>query len=59
MVSYGIAGGALANVVAMVSKPEAEGTEYDGPSVSHCSGQEVRDQYEGWEPEVIDLLKVS
>lgn len=57
--SYGIAGGDICNVVAMITDRSAEGREYDGPWVTECSEQELRDSYKGWEPEVDVLLQVS
>jgi len=57
VVSYSIAQGDTINVVAMVSEPEKEGTVFEGPWVAECSPQELLACYEGWEPEVGDLLE--
>ncbi|KAF9051103.1 FAD/NAD-P-binding domain-containing protein [Hymenopellis radicata] len=57
VVSYSISQGSLVNVVTFASEPEKEGTEYCGDWVSQCSQAELLDCYDGWEPEVADLLK--
>jgi salicylate hydroxylase len=36
-----------------------EGTPYSGPWVTDVSPEEVRERYNGWEPDLITLLKVS
>ena len=43
----------------MLTDRESEGKEYDGPWVTECSGKELVDLFEDWEPEVQVLLKVS
>lgn len=59
VVSYSISRGSVVNVVALVSHPEQEGAPYEGPWVTDCSAQELHECYAGWEPEVVDLIKVS
>ena len=58
LVSYGIAGNTVCNVVGMTSDRSAEGREYSGPWVTECSGDEIRACFAGWEPELQEILKV-
>lgn len=46
------------NVVTFASRHELEGTNYDGEWVVSCSKEELLQCYDGWEPEVVDMLKV-
>ncbi|TFK53608.1 FAD/NAD-P-binding domain-containing protein [Heliocybe sulcata] len=57
VVSYSISQGSIVNVVTFASKPEREGTPYEGPWVTECSQQELLDCYADWEPEVVELLQ--
>ena len=59
IVSYGIAGGTLCNIVGLVSDRSAEGKEYKGPWVEETTPEELLQCFAGWEPDVQDLLKVS
>lgn len=45
-------------MVGFVFYPEGEGETYDAPWVIECDGPEVARHYVGWEPEVVDLIKV-
>lgn len=55
---FPISRGTLINVVAFVSRPELESTQYEGNKIEPRPKQELLDQYAGWEPEVIDMLNV-
>lgn len=46
------------NVVALASRPELEGTSYNGTWVVGCSKEELLQCFEGWEPEVMVMLEV-
>ena len=59
VVSYSISKGSVVNVVAFASRPKLEGTSYDGEWVVRCSKEELLKCYDGWEPEVVDMLQVS
>ena len=50
--------GRYTNVVAFCSEPEKEGTEFIGKPVESRSQEELLGEYEGWEPELVDILKV-
>ena len=51
--------GKYTNVVAFCTEPEKEGTEFVGKLVESRSQEELLRQYEGWEPELVDILKVK
>ncbi|KAI0674871.1 FAD/NAD-P-binding domain-containing protein [Trametes maxima] len=57
VVSYSISNGSVVNVVAMASKPRLHGTTYFGPWVTECKLSDVLQCFNGWEPEVVELLK--
>ncbi|PCH43450.1 FAD/NAD(P)-binding domain-containing protein, partial [Wolfiporia cocos MD-104 SS10] len=57
VVSYSISQGSVVNVVAFASRPEQEGSKYEDPWVTECTKHEVLDCYDGWEPEVGELLE--
>ncbi|KZT72214.1 FAD/NAD(P)-binding domain-containing protein [Daedalea quercina L-15889] len=58
VVSYSISRRSIVNVVACTSHPELEGTvACDEPWVVECTQKELLDCYDGWEPEVVDMLK--
>ncbi|THH30135.1 hypothetical protein EUX98_g4064 [Antrodiella citrinella] len=58
LVSYGIGkGGSIVNVVATFSNPSKEGTPFEGPWVTDCSPDDVRKEFNGWEPEAEELLQ--
>lgn len=46
------------NVVAFASRPELESTSYGQEWVVDCTKEELLACYDGWEPEVTDMLKV-
>lgn len=46
------------NLVGFVSEPQKAGTEYQGPWVRAGSQKELARSYEGWEPEVRQLIEV-
>lgn len=57
--SYGIGKGAsIVNVVATFSDFSKEGTPFEGPWVTDCSPDDVRKEFNGWEPEADELLQV-
>lgn len=58
VVSYSISRGSIVNVVALASRPELEGTSYNGTWVVGCSKEELLQCFEGWEPEVMVMLEV-
>ncbi|KAI0930204.1 hypothetical protein AcV5_006981 [Taiwanofungus camphoratus] len=58
VVSYSISRGSIVNVVAFASDPEKEGSVFNDPWVADCTQPELLDCYAGWEPEVVELLKV-
>lgn len=47
------------NLVAFSSRPEKEGTKYDGPWMHPVTQAALLDEFCDWEPEVNNLLKVS
>lgn len=47
------------NIVAFVTKPEGEGTKYEGEWMRESSKQEVQEAYAGWEPLVMQLIEVG
>ncbi|KAH9839368.1 FAD/NAD-P-binding domain-containing protein [Rhodofomes roseus] len=59
VVSYSISKRSIVNVVACTSRPDLEGSTYrDGePWVVDCTQEELLDCYNGWEPEVVEMLK--
>lgn len=59
IITYPISGGKLINTVALVSKPELNGTIYDGPLVEDVSRAELMNNFVGWEPQVQTILGVS
>lgn len=46
------------NIGAFVTQPEAWGTPWNKPWVMESSAQELLDHYDGWESEVLDVMKV-
>lgn len=58
VVSYPISQGRQVNIVAFITVPGGEGKQLEGPAMIDVAKQEVLDQYEGWEPEVLNLLSV-
>ncbi|OBZ71586.1 Salicylate hydroxylase [Grifola frondosa] len=56
LVVYPVSRGQEINVVVFVSKPELEGTTYEGPWVSCATSDEVLQAFAEWEPEVKTLL---
>lgn len=57
-VAYPIATGKWANVGGFVTKPDAWGTPWNGPWASECDNQELLDHFSGWEPDVVNVVKV-
>ncbi len=49
----------LINIVVFYSEPGMAGTIYSGNIVEDRPQHEMLDQFEGWEPEVLQLLQVS
>lgn len=47
------------NIVAFSSKPELEGTKYDGPWMRPVAQSSLLHEFYGWEPELQALLEVS
>jgi len=58
IITYPISEGKFINTVALVSKPELNGTIYDGPLVEAVSRDELLNNFFGWEPQVQTLLNV-
>ncbi|TCD71096.1 hypothetical protein EIP91_000190 [Steccherinum ochraceum] len=58
IITYPISGGKLINTVALVSKPELNGTIYSGPLVEAVSRGELMDNFVGWEPQVQTILNL-
>lgn len=58
-VAYPIATGKWANVGGFVTKPDAWGTPWNGPWASECDNQELLDHFSRWEPDVVNVVKVS
>ncbi|KAH6909781.1 salicylate hydroxylase [Coprinopsis sp. MPI-PUGE-AT-0042] len=56
LVVYPLSNGRYTNVVAFTTDPDSEGVEWQGPLPSHATQEEMKSQYEGWEPEVQALL---
>ena len=59
IVSYGISKGTVVNVIAFVSCLEKEGAEWKNPWVEDCTREEFLHQFDGWEPEVRELIEVG
>lgn len=59
IVSYLISQGNILNVVACETQPLTDDRAYDGPWVTDCSQNEMLQCFFGWEPEAVELLKVS
>ncbi|EPS94143.1 hypothetical protein FOMPIDRAFT_1033475 [Fomitopsis schrenkii] len=57
VVSYSISRGSVVNVVAFASRPELDSTSYDQEWVVNCTKEELLECYDGWEPEVMDIIK--
>jgi len=58
LVSYGIGKGAnIVNIVATVSNPSDEGKAFTGPWVTDTTPENVRKHFQGWEPEVQELVQ--
>lgn len=50
----------MINIAAFISLPGPEhGAQYDGPWVSAISADDAAREFEGWEPNVQTLLKVT
>ncbi|KAJ3536095.1 hypothetical protein NM688_g6883 [Phlebia brevispora] len=58
LVAYPIAGGTLCNLVGIVWDTSTEGKQYDGPWFTECGADELVNAFDGWEPQVRDLLKL-
>ncbi|KAG2004822.1 salicylate hydroxylase [Coprinopsis cinerea AmutBmut pab1-1] len=56
LVVYPLSNGKYTNVVCFITDPSGEGIEYTGPAPSRASQDELKGQYDGWEPEVQALL---
>lgn len=56
LVVYPLSNGKFTNVVAFTTDPKSEGIEWVGPLPTHATQEEMKSQYEGWEPEVQALL---
>ena len=54
---YPISGGKFINVFAANYTPGA-GTVYPGPWSEPTTGEAVAEKFEGWEPRVLDMIKV-
>ncbi|TFK36172.1 salicylate hydroxylase [Crucibulum laeve] len=57
LIIYPVAQGRLINVVVFSSSPEKEGTIYDGPPMLQVSQEEILSVCDGWEEEVLSLLR--
>ncbi|TFK94532.1 FAD/NAD(P)-binding domain-containing protein [Polyporus arcularius HHB13444] len=57
VISYPISRGEAVNIAAFVRTPGGEGTTYEGPWVTECTGPEVAEKFEGWSSGIQDLLK--
>lgn len=59
LVSYTIGkGAAIVNVVAVFSDPANEGKPFMGPWVVDCSSDDIRKEFQDFEPEAQQLLQV-
>lgn len=56
--SYPISQGRLVNLVAFVTVPGGDGKRLEVPAVVDVPQKEMLDHYEGWEPEVFEMLNV-
>lgn len=59
IITYPISHGKYINFVGFVTTPEAEGTTYPHKWVTDAGRDEFIAHYEGWEPEVEQMLHVS
>ncbi|KAH9933957.1 FAD/NAD(P)-binding domain-containing protein [Epithele typhae] len=57
IVCYPIAQNKFINLASFVFTPEGEGTQYDGPWVSHVSAEAVVEKFGGWDPLIQTLMK--
>ncbi|KII86085.1 hypothetical protein PLICRDRAFT_309879 [Plicaturopsis crispa FD-325 SS-3] len=51
--------GETVNFVAYRTKHELKGTEFDGPWVAEVSAEEFQPGFDGWEPEVTQLIQCA
>lgn len=58
MLAIPISGGRFINVGAVYTEPDKEGTVFGGDVVQIRPQQEMLDQFEGWEEEVLQVLRV-
>ncbi|KAI0824329.1 FAD/NAD-P-binding domain-containing protein [Trametes gibbosa] len=57
LVAYPVSQGRNLNVGAIVAFPGSEGKPYEGVWVEQVPKEEVAQHYQGWEPEVEDIIK--
>ncbi|KAI0643647.1 FAD/NAD-P-binding domain-containing protein [Trametes meyenii] len=57
IVAYPIMQGRVLNLLAIILKPELEGTVYEGPWMVKAPKEEVQEYYIGWEREVDDIMQ--
>ncbi len=58
MLVYPFLQGERINAIAYISFPALEGTDYSTALISEPSIEDLNKQYEGWEQEVQDILRV-
>ena len=58
VISYPVSPGQLINCIGFVTIPDGEGKTYPDKWVRDASREELLRQYEGWEPELQELLEV-
>lgn len=59
LITYPISSGRILNVGAGVSFPGKEGVPYEGPWTRPVGREEIVKYFQGWEPDVHEVLKVS
>ncbi|KAH9945236.1 FAD/NAD-P-binding domain-containing protein [Epithele typhae] len=57
IISYQVSGGKFLNFVAVFRVPGGEGTPFDGKWVAEVPKEDVLSAFDGWEPEVRQMLK--
>jgi len=57
IIAFPVSLGKLVNFVGFVSKPEMEGTVWEGKTVQQRTHEDVANEFQGWETEVEQLVK--
>lgn len=58
VVSYPVSHGGFINWIGFKTRPEMEGTLYEGKSAEEAPKEEILELFDGWEKEVQDMTQV-